>query len=79
MKVWVVKLDTFLGVYSTKEKAVEACIHWVSLSEAEILEFNEIDDGFSMLVRFDECTPQESCEWYFVPFVELDDGFDWED
>lgn len=76
MKVWVVKLDTFLGVYSTKEKAVEACIHWVSLSDAEILEFSEIEDGFSMLVRFDECTPQESCEWYFVPCAELDDGFD---
>lgn len=78
MKVWVAMLEDFLGVYSTKEKAVNACIKWADNSWAEILEFDEDDDGFSILVRFDEGTPQESCARYYVALVDVDD-FDWED
>lgn len=76
MKVWVVELDNFLGVYSTKEKAVNACIKWADNNGAEILEFEEDEDGFFVLMRFEECTPQENCERYYIPFAEVD-GFDY--
>lgn len=76
MKVWVAMLENLLGVYSTKEKAVNACIKWADNNWAKILEFDEDEDGFSILVRFDEGTPQECCARYYVAIAYVD-GFDY--
>lgn len=79
MKVYVVSFrDDFCEVYSTKEKAVTACIKYFDMEKAKIVEFTDEPDGFSVLVRMNEYTKFETTVRYWIVIREVD-NFDWED
>lgn len=54
MKVWVVNIENeFLGVYSSKEKAVTAIIEYCDhLSDTDIIEFSDDYYGFDVFIRW---------------------------
>ena len=76
MKVYVVNIENeFLGVYSSKEKAVTAIIEYCDyLGDAKILEFSDDYYGFDVLIRWNcDDVMHESTKSYPIYWMNLDE------
>lgn len=62
MKVWVVNIENeFLGVYSSKEKAVTAIVEYCDyLGDTDIIEFSDDYYGFDVFIRWNCDDPKET-------------------
>lgn len=83
MKIWVVRIEDFSGVFSSKENAVDAIIQFCDDSsnkrlleftdKAKILDFTDTDDGFFVRILWQESTNYEHIETYPIYWCNLDE------
>ena len=76
MKVWVVNIeDEFLGVYSSKEKAVTALIEYCDyLGDAKNLEFSDDYYGFDVSICWNCNNPKErTTKIYPICWMNIDE------
>lgn len=70
--MYLVNLDDFCGVFSTKDKAVEACLRWSEKVNLPITEFSDEENSGNFYVTVQLEPPYASAS-YLVEKVEIDD------